>query len=69
MAHTRKSLASRVTATVVIGGALSLAGLTVASPAGAATTSSASHASTLTPTIGAHANKYPWCGTDGSTCD
>jgi anti-sigma factor RsiW len=61
MAHTRKSLASKVAATVVIGGTLSLAGVAAALPASAATTSSPSHASVLTHISSTHPNKYPPC--------
>jgi hypothetical protein len=57
MAYTRKSLAS-VAATAVIGGALSVAGLVVASPASAVTSSSASH-SVVTNIAPAHPNKLP----------
>jgi len=60
MADIRKSLVSRVTAAAVIGGTLSLAGVVVASPASAATTSSASQASVLN-IAPAHTLEAPIC--------
>ena len=69
MAFVRTSLASRVAAAVLIGGALSLAGVVVASPAGAATTSSTTHASMLTNISSAHPDvKDPCFPEDPKPC-
>lgn len=68
----RKTLVKRVAATAVIGGSLSLVGMAAASPASAATTASASHASVLTNVTPAQPGVYDPptvnCGCNGGNC-